>query len=123
MHACVCRGQKGWGLNVAFWIHRIEAVLAMLHVFIIHFLIAHLRRSAFPMDNAMFTGDADLEHAEKERQPWMARLRGEGRLKERLSGPAPAVSRVISYVVGFCAMGFGLYILVGGLLNARLVSW
>ena len=29
----------GWGLNLALWIHRIEAILAMVHVFIIHFFI------------------------------------------------------------------------------------
>ncbi|MEE8397660.1 MAG: cytochrome b/b6 domain-containing protein, partial [Desulfobacterales bacterium] len=33
----------GWSLNIAMWIHRIEAMLAMAHVFIIHFFIGHLR--------------------------------------------------------------------------------
>ena len=32
----------GWGLNVVFWIHRIEAIIAMCHVFIIHFFIGHI---------------------------------------------------------------------------------
>ena len=42
------RIMPGWGLNVAFWIHRIEAILAMGHVFIIHFFIVHLRRPVSP---------------------------------------------------------------------------
>lgn len=40
---------------------RIEAMLAMAHVFIIHFFISHLRRYNFPMDLAMFEGSVDLE--------------------------------------------------------------
>lgn len=55
------RLMPGWGLNVTFWIHRIEAILAMAHVFIIHFFIAHLRRHNFPMDRAMFEGSVDID--------------------------------------------------------------
>ncbi|MBI4774809.1 MAG: cytochrome b/b6 domain-containing protein [Deltaproteobacteria bacterium] len=51
----------GWGLNIALWVHRIEGMLAMGHVFIIHFTVAHLRRQNFPMDRTMFEGSADLE--------------------------------------------------------------
>jgi cytochrome b subunit of formate dehydrogenase len=48
----------------ALWIHRIEALLAMAHVFIIHFFIVHLRRHNFPMDRAIFEGNVDLEAME-----------------------------------------------------------
>src|SRR5210317_1195468 len=74
------RIMPGWGLNVALWVHRIEAILAMAHVFLIHFFIGHLRRHNFPMDRAMFEGSADLEAARHERPAWIARLEQSGKL-------------------------------------------
>ena len=38
----------GWLLNVALWVHRIEAVLAMGHIFTIHFTVEHWRPSSIP---------------------------------------------------------------------------
>ncbi len=49
---------------------RIEAMLAMAHVFIIHFFISHLRRYNFPMDLAMFEGSVDLEFDMSDRAGW-----------------------------------------------------
>ncbi|QJB55576.1 cytochrome b/b6 domain-containing protein [Pseudodesulfovibrio sp. zrk46] len=114
---------KGWSLNVALWVHRIEACLAMLHVFVIHFAIAHLRRHNFPMDRAMFAGDTDLEAASEERPAWMARLRSEGGLEERTVSDVPVIGLLISYVIGLSVVVFGIYLVVGGLMNANLVSW
>jgi hypothetical protein len=85
----------GWGLNVALWIHRIEAILAMCHVFIIHFFIAHLRRHNFPMDRAMFEGSADLTATRHERPAWIARL----------------------------AVVVGIFLLIGGLVNSPYITW
>ena len=85
----------GWGLNVAFWIHRIEALLAMAHLFIIHFFIAHLRRHNFPMDRAIFEGSADLNAARHERPAWIARLEQSGELDSALVSEAMPAQRVI----------------------------
>ena len=64
----------GWTLNVAFWIHRVEAILAIAHVFIIHFFIAHIRRHSFPMDRAIFEGTVSLDAARQEKPAWIERL-------------------------------------------------
>ena len=38
----------GRWINVARWVHRLEALLAMGHIFVIHFFIGHLRPACFP---------------------------------------------------------------------------
>jgi cytochrome b subunit of formate dehydrogenase len=113
----------GWSMNVAFWIHRIEAILAMAHVFFIHFLIAHLRRTTFPMDRAMIAGTADLEIVLHERADWINRLKDEGRLEEVTTQDTGRGSRMAAYAFGVVAMGLGFYLLIGGIVNARFVTW
>ena len=117
------RYMPGWGLNVAFWIHRIEALLAMGHLFIIHFFIAHLRRHNFPMDHTMFEGSADLEAALHERPAWISRLRQGGELDGVLVSEAMPLQRVIAYVFGFAAVAAGLFLLIGALVNVRFITW
>ncbi len=117
------RYMPGWGLNVAFWIHRIEALLAMAHLFIIHFFIAHLRRHNFPMDRAMFEGSADLEAVRHERPAWISRLKQVGELDGALVSEAMPVQRIFSYVFGFVAVAIGLFLLIGALINVRYISW
>ena len=113
----------GWALNIAFWIHRIEAILAMCHVFIIHFFIAHLRPHSFPMDQAMFAGSVDVEDAKHERPTWIARLEHAGSLQSALvSGPS-AAGRAIFYVFGYLAVATGVFLLIGGLVNAPYITW
>lgn len=114
---------KGWSLNVALWVHRIEACLAMLHIFVIHFAIAHLRRHNFPMDRAMFSGDADLKSASEERPAWIARLRSSGGLEQRTVTDVPVAVAALSYLVGLSAVALGIYLVIGGLMNALFVNW
>lgn len=113
----------GWSLNVAFWVHRIEALLAIGHVFIIHFFIGHLRRLNFPMDRAMFEGSADLEHSRYERPAWIRRLESEDAMQGLLVSEAAMGRRVVSYLFGFLAMAVGIYLLVGLLVNATRITW
>jgi cytochrome b subunit of formate dehydrogenase len=117
------RYMPGWGLNVAFWIHRIEAILAMAHLFVIHFFIAHLRRHNFPMDRTMFEGSADLEAARHERPAWIARLKQNGELEGVMVSEALPVQRVIYYVFGLAGVAAGLFLLIGALINVRHISW
>ena len=117
------RFMPGWGLNVAFWIHRIEALLAMAHLVVIHFFIAHLRRHNFPMDRAMFEGSADLEGARHERPAWIARLEQSGQLEDRLVADAVPARRVVHYVFGYAAVAVGLFLFIGALINSRYISW
>lgn len=113
----------GWGINVAFWIHRIEAILAMAHIFVIHYFIAHLRRSSFPMDKAIFTGNVDMAHLKYERTAWLERLRSSGELGRRTVAAHSVAVQVVTYVVGLSAVVFGLVLLVGGVLHAPYVLW
>lgn len=117
------RFMPGWFLNLAFWIHRIEAILAMGHVFIIHFFIAHLRRHTFPMDRAMFEGSVPLDSARHERAAWVARLEAEGRLEMMMIPEAHPVRRALFYTVGYLALFVGLVLLFGSLLNIPYVTW
>lgn len=113
----------GWFLNLAFWIHRIEAILAMGHVFVIHFFIGHLRRHNFPMDRTMFEGSADLEAAHEERPVWLNRLSENGELDRRLVSPVGVARRAVYYVVGYVALACGLFLLIGGLANSPYITW
>ncbi|MBW1980046.1 MAG: cytochrome b/b6 domain-containing protein [Deltaproteobacteria bacterium] len=113
----------GWGLNVALWIHRIEALLAMCHVFVIHFFIAHFRRQNFPMDRAMFEGSIDLESANHERPEWIARLKKAGELEKRLVPGAAPGRLVFFYLFGYAAMAVGLFLLIGGVVNSPYIAW
>jgi len=117
------RIMPGWGLNVALWVHRIEAILAMAHVFLIHFFIGHLRRHNFPMDRAMFEGSVNLEDARHERPAWIARLEQSGDLDGVLVSEAMTAQRVIYYVFGLVAVAAGLYLLIGALINVRYIHW
>lgn len=113
----------GWGLNVALWIHRIEAILAMAHVFIIHFFIAHLRRHSFPMDLAMFEGSIDLAPARYEKNSWVARLEETGKLQGLFVPQASTSIRVLFYIFGYAAMCVGVFLLIGGLVNSTSITW
>ena len=113
----------GWGLNIAFWVHRIEALLAMAHVFVIHFFIGHLRRQNFPMDRAMFEGSVDLDHARHERPYWVGRLEQKGKVPDLLVPEATAGAKIAYYVFGYSAMAAGFFLLIGGLANSRAITW
>ena len=113
----------GWGLNIALWIHRIEAILAMAHVFIIHFFIGHLRRHSFPMDLAMFEGSVDLEATRHEKPAWIARVEKEGKLDSILVDESGPARRVVFYLFGYAALAVGVFLLVGGLINSLSITW
>ncbi len=67
-------------LNVALWVHRIEAVLAMARIFTVHFFVENFRLRNFPLSNSMFSGSVKFEHLREEHPTWVERLELEGRL-------------------------------------------
>lgn len=105
----------GWGLNVALWVHRIEALLAMGHVFLIHFFVAHLRRDTFPMDHAVFEGTVEEERLEHERPDWLARLRAQGDMEE--PPPARTLPRGLTLALGLSVVVLGVSLAVLAVLN------
>jgi cytochrome b subunit of formate dehydrogenase len=117
------RFMSGWGLNIAIWIHRIEAVLAMCHIFIIHFFIAHLRRSNFPMDRTMFEGSAALAVINHEKPAWISRLENNGKLDGLLVAETTPGIKILFYVFGYACLLTGAFLLIGGLLNIPYITW
>jgi cytochrome b subunit of formate dehydrogenase len=117
------RIMPGWGLNVAFWVHRIEALLAMAHVFIIHFFIAHLRRHNFPMDRAIFEGSAPLDAVRHEKPAWIERLEKNDEIDAVLVTEAVPEQQIVFYVFGYAAVAAGLFLLIGALVNTPYISW
>jgi len=109
----------GWTINVFLWIHRIEAVLAMGHVFIIHFFIGHLRRHHFPMDLTMFEGSIDIQKLQHERSSWVDRLEANGMLPGLIVKRTSVFWRRFYYLFGSIVLVLCLYLLINGILNAE----
>lgn len=111
----------GWTLNVVALLHRAEAILAISYIFIVHFFIGHLRPSSFPMNEAMFLGTVPLEEAMEEKPRWVERLKKEGKLE--LANPKPPARwyRITYFVFGYMAIGFGIYLLINGIIYSRYI--
>ncbi len=113
----------GWVLNVMVLLHRAEALLAMLYIFIIHFAIGHLRHGMFPMNECMFAGSVELEKAAEEKPAWISRLREEGKLEQiGVAGP-PRWYRAAYFVFGYLALAVGLYLLINLLIHRSYIEW
>jgi cytochrome b subunit of formate dehydrogenase len=117
------RIMPGWVLNVLFLLHRAEALLAMLYIFIIHFTIGHLRRGMFPMNECMFAGSVELEKEREEKPLWIARLEEEGRLEEVIVPGPPHWYRVTYLVFGYTALAIGLYLLLTIIIYRNYIEW
>ncbi len=112
----------GWLLNLALWIHRIEAVLAIGHVFTIHFLIAHMRPYNFPFNGAMFDGTISMKEARHDHPKWIARLEKNGQLEE-MSVPEPSIAmRLLHFGIGYAIMVFAVVLLVFAIVNISAVT-
>ena len=102
----------GWTLNVTLLLHRAEALLAMLYIFIVHFTVGHLRHGTFPMNECMFAGSVELEELQQEKPLWIVRLKEEGKLEEAMVPAPPRWFRVAYFIFGLMALGTGLYLLL-----------
>ena len=113
----------GWGLNVILLLHKSEALLAMLYIFIVHFTVGHLRYDNFPMNECMFAGSVELEEIRREKPQWIARLEAEGKLEAAMV-PAPAPwFRVAYFIFGYTALAAGLYLLLVLLIYRNYIEW
>jgi hypothetical protein len=112
----------GWSLNVAALLHKAEAILAVTYIFIVHFFVGHLRPTCFPMNEVMFSGGLPLEEALEEKPAWVARLKAEGKLESATANPPELWFRVVYFVFGYGALGFGLYMLINGLIYSPYVT-
>ncbi len=102
----------GWIFNLATIAHGLEAFLAVLTLFVVHFFNNHFRPAKFPLDTVMFTGSWDLEELKEERPEEYQRLKASGELEKHLV-PGPSKRwNLISHILGFSLLGIGLLLLV-----------
>jgi len=102
----------GWVFNLATLAHGLEAFLAVMTLFVVHFFNNHFRPSKFPLDTVMFTGSWDLEEFKEERPEEYERLKASGELQKRLVAPPSKRVKTVSYVLGFTLLGIGLVLLI-----------
>jgi len=102
----------GWIFNLATVAHGLEAFLAVMTLFVVHFFNNHLRPAKFPLDLVMFTGSWDLEEFKEERPAEYERLRASGALGGLLVAPPSKTWNRISHLLGFTLLGIGLLLLV-----------
>ena len=97
-------------------------MLAMAHIFTIHFTVEHWRPSSFPYNASMFDGTVDLEDARHEHPEWVARLEAQGHLDGATVTPPPVPLRIIYFVFGYSIILLGLFLLVFAIANAALLT-
>jgi cytochrome b subunit of formate dehydrogenase len=112
----------GWTLNIAVLLHRAEAILAVSYIFIVHFYVGHLRPSSFPMNEAMFAGSIPMEELEEEKPAWYEQLKNEGKLETAKVKPPSVLYKIIYFIFGYAALGFGVYLLVNGIIYSRYIT-
>jgi len=64
-----------------------------------------------------------FEETSHEKPAWVARLREGGELHGRLVAEAPRGRRILFYTFGYIAIALGAFLLIGGLVNARYITW
>ncbi len=102
----------GWVFNLATMAHGLEAFLAVMTLFVVHFFNNHFRPSKFPLDTVMFVGSWDLEEFKEERPEEYERLKANGELEKRIVPPPSERAKTVSYVLGFTLLGIGLILLI-----------
>jgi cytochrome b subunit of formate dehydrogenase len=113
----------GWFYNIAVWIHRIEALLAMGHIFTVHFFLENFRPANFPFNAAMFDGGIPLKHALEEHPQWVERLQREGNLEARVMSRPLLGMRLLHFAFGYSIIALGLFLLAGFLAYAGLLTF
>ncbi|SDJ57912.1 formate dehydrogenase subunit gamma [Aliiruegeria lutimaris] len=112
----------GWLINVALWIHRIEALMAMVHIFTVHFYLEHFRPKALPFNAAMFDGTIPMSEAEEAHGAWVDRLEMEGKLEAHLVPEPPVALRIAYFIGGYALIALGIFLLVFAFANVAAVS-
>jgi cytochrome b subunit of formate dehydrogenase len=112
----------GWALNIAVLLHRAEAILAISYIFIVHFYVGHLRPASFPMNQTMFAGSMSMEEMEEEKPAWLDRLKKEGKLETAKVKPPSLLYKIVYYIFGYSALGFGVYLLINGIAYSRYIT-
>jgi hypothetical protein len=75
------------------------------------------------MDLAMFEGSVDLEKTRHEKPAWIARIEKAGKLESILVAERGPALRIFFYLFGYAALAFGIFLLIGGLINSTSITW
>jgi len=102
----------GWIFNLASIAHGLEAFLAVMTLFVVHFFNNHFRPAKFPLDTVMFTGSWDLEELKEERPAEYDRLVAAGALDRHLVAPPSRRALLLWHAIGFALLGTGLLLLL-----------
>jgi hypothetical protein len=73
------------------------------------------------MNEAMFLGTVPLEEAMEEKPRWVERLKKEGKLEYSRANPPARWYRITYFVFGYMAIGFGIYLLINGIIYSRYI--
>lgn len=112
----------GWMLNVMLWVHRVEAILAMAHIFTVHFFIENFRPAAFPFGDAIFSGSTELDDARREHPAWVERLERNGQLDAALVPRVPIPIRILYFGFGYAIIALGVVLVVYSIANVAYVT-
>ena len=74
------------------------------------------------MNEAMFSGCVHLEEALKEKPAWVERLKKEGKFEFAMAKAPSRWYKVLYFIFGYSALGFGLYILINGIVYGRYIQ-
>ena len=74
------------------------------------------------MNEGMFSGCVSLEDSLEEKPAWVNRLKEEGQLELATGSPPALWFRVLYFIFGYAALGFGIYLMVNLIVYSRYVS-
>jgi cytochrome b subunit of formate dehydrogenase len=103
----------GWAFNVATVVHGLEALLAAVFLFTVHFFNNHFRPNKLPPpDVVMFTGTQSLEEFRHDHPAQYQRLVDSGELEKYLVDAPSRPMHVASVILGLTLLAIGLVLLV-----------
>lgn len=105
--------------SLALIVHRYEGILAIIFIFIIHFIHTHLLPEKVPVDEAMFTGRISEEELMHERGTQYELLKSENRLAEFEASPPSCMAGFFTKLIGIPLLILGLVVsalMISGLL-------
>ena len=74
------------------------------------------------MNEGMFSGCVPLKEALEEKPAWVDRMQAEDTLEASMATPPAPWFRVIYFIFGYAALGFGIYLMVNMIVYGRYVS-
>lgn len=99
-----------------------EAILAMGHIFIVHFFIESYRPRAFPLNDHIFHGAAPLDEMAHEHPAWIARLRETNTLEDHMASQPPRWVQAGFFGFGIAMIALGLALLAAMIIYAAELS-